>query len=84
MTEEEAARIRVFHRMASDVLATAQGLCHRASEAMDGSQGAVLFHDLARALGELDDHPAMKAVRWAGISPALKAKHGVADKKGGE
>lgn len=72
MDENERARwIGLLRHAIQDTLQAARVIAGRSSDRFSGDEACVLFEDVRKAIAELDDHPAMKALNQAAIPPHL-------------
>ena len=70
--DDRARQIRLFTQMICDALSLAKTMASRSSDTFDGDEALVLFAKVRDAIdGFTESHPAMVALRQAGIPPSM-------------
>lgn len=83
--DERARRIGLHLWSVRDALTAAHTIAGRGSDGFSGDEAALLFDNLRRAISEIDDHPAMKAMQAAAMPPSILhsgAKHRIMQEVG--
>lgn len=74
MNSDQYAKLIAVLRLNMDrALKAARETADNASEFLAGTPGCILFNDARKAIADLNDHPALKALKTASIPPATLA-----------
>ena len=69
--DQQARMVAALTAPIQDTLRTAATIASRASEHTGGTPAALLFRDAEKAIQDLLQHPALKALASAGLPPSL-------------